>query len=747
MKTRSKWLAALLALAAAFALLLGLIPARIAGSAQGVSEETDDELLTSNLIKDGSFEDVTADDTGAWDVDTTSEAAGERGTFEVVEGAENVHSGEKAVRLAGAGNDSGYPEISQQMTVLPNTTYYVTLRVKNNNTAMSSANLFFGFASPEREEEVIYGEQHRWADNSVDKDHIYAEGEGWSEHNGFSLISARIRTGNETSVRFYIRLQKMNATIDDVSVTYAQDIVSTGSENLLKNPGFEDSTNANPLADWITIGEVTNGFSAGIDDVRTTSAYTPGSNMQDKQIEGCNTLYLVAQSGAEGTMTVGQPITVQPDTNYAFYVNLSKWGEAKASGAGVQAARIGILAADMETVLARCTVDGSDISLARYMLASVVANSGENTTVYPFIEAETIGFGTYGAGLYIDECYFFETALDLPEGKENLLSNGDLAENSDGWWEVGGSSQLGWEAGGEDGKAYATQGNIWLSQWSPLDGIVQSVSLKKDQMYKITAYMRPYWAAESRSAAYDGLYSPLSVLVIEGDDETVQTALSADDSTQDLNVVARQNVRVERDDAYMPVTLIFTAPADGEYSVFVGFEGGSDLVLGFQGGVQIGGVSMYETSMEELSLIDESGDYSDVLINTSTDVTVSGTSVTIGKEMSVADFTNAVYAASGYTMSVVDADGNAVTSGNMANGYRVVVKDGGGSTVKEYTVTVSGAQGGGETTTPGGEGDGEGTAPASDGWTWQWAALLVPIAVVIIGAIVAVAIVRKKREK
>ena len=115
--------------------------------------------------------------------------------------------------------------------------------------------------------------------------------------------------------------------------------------------------------------------------------------------------------------------------------------------------------------------------------------------------------------------------------------------------------------------------------------------------------------------------------------------------------------------------------------------------------------------------------------------------------MTVADFTNAVYAASGYTMSVVDADGNAVTSGNMASGYRVVVKDGGGSTVKEYTVTVSGAQGGDEANTPGGEGNGEDTAPASDGWTWQWAALLVPIAVVIIGAIVAVVIVRKKREK
>ena len=750
MKTKSKWLAAIVAFAVAFVMLLGLLPAALLhSSAQGVSEESnaDDGLLTSNLVKDGSFENVTAEDTGDWDVDVSSDAAGTKGSWELVEGAENVHSGTKAITLKGAGNDSGYPEISQQMTVLPNTTYYVTIRLKNNNTAMSSANLFFGFASPERNGETIYGEQHRWADNSVDKDHIYQEDGAWSEHNGYSLISARLKTGNETNVRFYIRLQKMNATIDDVTITYAQDIVSTGSENLLKNPGFEDSTSANPLADWITIGETTNGFSAGIDDVRTTSAYTPGSNMQDKQIEGCNTLYLVAQSGATGTMTVGQPVSVEANSNYAFYANFSKWGEVKANGAGVQSVRMGILASDMETVLAVRTIDGSDISLARYMLVSVIANSGENTTVYPFVEVETIGFSTYGAGLYIDECYFFETALDLPEGKTNLLTNGDLAENSDGWWEVGGSSQLGWESGGEDGKAYVTSGNIWLSQWSPLDGIVQSVTLKEGQMYKITAYMRPYWGDDGNpnsSTSYDGLYSPLSLLVIEGDDETVSSALSTDDSTANLNVVAKQNTRVERDDAYIPVSLIFTAPADGEYSVFIGFEGGSDPDLGWQGGVQIGGVSMYETSMEELSVIDDSGDYSDVLVNTSTDVTVSDTSITIGKSMTVEEFTNAVYAASGYTMSVVDGSGNAVTSGDMQSGYKVTVADGGGTVVKEYTVTVNASTDGGD------EGGGEVTPPdddnAGDGWTWQWAAIFVPVAVVVIAAVVVAVIVAKKKK-
>ena len=744
MKTRNKLSVGLIALLVIIAMLFSFIPAAIVSHAQGVSEEKSEEdgLLTSNLVKDGSFENVTSTDTGEWDVDVSSEAAGEKGSWEIVEGAENAHSGNQAIRLSGAGNDSGYPEISQRMTVLPNTIYYVTLRLKNNNTAMSSANLFFGFASPERDGETIYGEQHRWADNSVDKDHIYEKDGAWSEHNGYSLISARIRTGNETNVRFYIRLQKMNATIDDVTITYAQDILSTGSENMLKNAGFEDSTNANPLADWLTIGEVTNGFSAGIDDVRTTSAYTPGSNMQDKQIEGCNTLYLVAQSGASGSMMIGQPVSVETNSNYAFYTNLSKWGEIKANGAGVQSARIGILASDMETVLAQRTIDGSDISLARYMLVSVIANSGENTTVYPFVEVETIGFSTYGAGLYIDECYFFRTALDLPDGKENLLTNGDLAENSDGWWEVGGSSQLGWEAGGEDGKAYVSQGNIWLSQWSPLDGIVQSVTLQEGKMYKITAYMRPYWGddrAPNRSDVYDGQYSPMSILVIEGNDENVQETLFTDDSTANMTVVAKQNVRVERDDAYMPVTLIFTAPADGEYSVFVGYEGGCDEMLGFQGGVQIGGISMYETSMEELSVIDQSEDYVDVLVNTSVDISLGDAAITIGRSMTVAEFTGAVYAVSGYTMSVVDANGTAVTSGEMQSGYRVVVTDGSGTAVKEYSVTVNEAQGGNE--------GGEPAPGAEEGWTWQWAAVFVPVAVVMIAVVVIVLLLKKKNDR
>ena len=477
----------------------------------------------------------------------------------------------------------------------------------------------------------------------------------------------------------------MNVTIDDVTVTYASPVVPMGSTNLLANPGFESSSNANPLASWEEIGETTTGFSAGIDDVRTTSAYTPGSNMQDKQIEGFNALYLVAQSGADGQMTIGQEVTVNANTYYGFYANFSKWGEIKAT-AGLQQVEIGILAADKTTKLTRKTIDGADISLARYMLAGVVANTGENTKVYPYVIAKTKGFGTYGAGLYVDECYFFETKLNVPEGKTNLLSNGDLSNNSDGWYEVGGSSQLGWENGGSQGKSFVTKGNEWLSQWDPYDGMVQSVTLKKDSYYYVTAYMRTYFDTQwgVLPTEYDGLYSPVSILVFEGGDENVSEVLAGNDVSS-LTMVAKQNVRFERDDAYMPVTLIFKAPKDGSYSFFVGFEGGVYNST-WQGGVQIGGISVYETSMEELAPVESTVDYDNLLVNTSSDITVSEDALNITKAMTISEFNDLVYAQAGYDLKVVDANNAEVTTGNMKTGYKVTIsKD--NAVVKTYSVT------------------------------------------------------------
>ena len=199
--------------------------------------------------------------------------------------------------------------------------------------------------------------------------------------------------------------------------------------------------------------------------------------------------------------------------------------------------------------------------------------------------------------LTVKDCYFFESKLNVKDGKENLLTNGELKNNSDGWYEIGGSSQLGWEEGITQGKAYVSNGNLWLSQWDPYDGIVQSATLKKDSMYYVTAYMRTYFDTQwgTMPTAYDGLCSPVSILVFKGGDEGVSETLASNDVST-LDLVAKQNVRFQKDDAYMPVALIFTAPEDGVYSFFVGFEGGAND--GWQGGVQIGGISVCETSME-----------------------------------------------------------------------------------------------------------------------------------------------------
>ena len=224
--------------------------------------------------------------------------------------------------------------------------------------------------------------------------------------------------------------------------------------------------------------------------------------------------------------------------------------------------------------------------------------------------------------------------------------------------------------------------------------------------------------------------------MIEGDDESVSEALYADDSTDNLTVVAKQNVRFERDDAYMPVNLIFTAETAGTYSVFVGFEGGVENNI-FQGGVQIGGVSMYKTSMEELSVEENNDDYSQAIVNTSSDVTVTATGITIGKAMTVSEFTDAVYAAPGYTMTIKDADGNAVTSGDMKSGYTVsVVKD--GTEVASYAVTVNagGTDGPSDPADP--------TDPdANNAWVLPVVLSVVGV-VVVAGVIVAVVLLKKK---
>ena len=176
---------------------------KLGAKAATVSEDTS-SLTTSNLMEDGGFEGVTKEDTGAWTIDTTSSAA-KGGSWDLV-ADEDVYAGEKAVKLVAPGNSGNYPEVAQVVDVYANTDYVLSFRLRSAGSNLGSANIYFGFASEAREDEKIYVQQHRWADNIIDTNRAVKDEDGaWAYYNGYSLFSGVFNTGNHTTLRAFIR--------------------------------------------------------------------------------------------------------------------------------------------------------------------------------------------------------------------------------------------------------------------------------------------------------------------------------------------------------------------------------------------------------------------------------------------------------------------------------------------------------------------------------------------------------------
>lgn len=644
---------------------------KLGAKAATVSEDTS-SLTTSNLMEDGGFEGVTKEDTGAWTIDTTSSAA-KGGSWDLV-ADEDVYAGEKAVKLVAPGNSGNYPEVAQVVDVYANTDYVLSFRLRSASSNLGSANIYFGFASESREDEKIYVQQHRWADNIIDTNRAVKDEDGaWAYYNGYSLFSGVFNTGNHTTLRAFIRLQKMTAYIDDVSLTLAEKVISPGSENLLKQPGFEGSDAENKEV-WEA--DSTGGMGYGFDTV-PAGLVPSGSELQDKNSEGKKAMYLVADAGVvDGEIFVKQKVTVEPNSHYALYASVSKWtnefSDITSGAIGIS----GIKADGTEEKLASNSLKGEDISVTRYTMLSAQCNVGEYTEVYVYFHCKVAqSAGSYGVGLYVDDAKFFKAGYDLPEGKTDLLSTGNFAEGEEDWWLLGGNSQV----GVEDGKGFSSGKNVWLSQWNAGDGICQVVELKAGQLYKVTARVRPY-VISGASTMYDSLYSPIVL--------TATPAAQGDDGvTETGEVEARAAYRMERDNAYVPVSLIFTPKASGTYKIFIGFDGTADPALGFQGGLQIGSVSMYETSEKELSVIIDDGGETEALVNTSDKIVIEGTSITLSEEMTAEKFEEFVYAGEGYAMALQKADGSALAgTDTLTTGCKLVLsKD--GETVETYTIT------------------------------------------------------------
>ncbi|MCD7764638.1 MAG: hypothetical protein LUI14_15920 [Lachnospiraceae bacterium] len=672
-------------------------------SAYGTSEETVSEettVLTANLVKDGSFENVSYDEEnatiGAWNVDIDSEAAGTGGSVTLVE---DSYTGEQAVRLQSPGNKSGYPEISQTITVLPNTTYYVTLRVRTDYLNA----LFFGIASEERENETIYGQLHRWGDNSVDVDHNDDDTHltiDDDEFSNYTLYSASFTTGDETTVRLFIRQEKSDIIIDDVTMTYEGSNIPEESSNLLQNAGFEDSTGVDPLNGWSALSNESVGAEIGIDalDVSTYMLST-----QDKQIEGRNTLYLAAKEGftLEDNITITQEVTVKENTNYSFYVNLSKYGDAMrqeeddVSAQGIQQVTIGVLGEDGTTVLSSETISGSDISVACYKTFGTMINTGENSVVYPYIEFKSAAGGQWGNCLYVDDCAFYEHMLDLPDGKTNLLSNGDLESEDDWYLTING------ESGYQTDSPYL-YGSFWMNEWYPYNGIMQSVDLEAGKLYKVTAYVVSYLADWSGTS----LNSPASIMVIEGNDNDLWSKISSivtDEEfiwsdLEEINVVAKQNVVVSpvSNWFYHPITLIFSVPESGEYTIFIGSEYGAvdivDSTFGeWLGGMNVGAVTLYETSEEELSP-SKTIEPADIIATLDTDsISFGADTITVTEGMTVTYFLENVYCYGDYSITIVNSDNSELTEeSNLEDGMKIlIIGEDGEQTVAEFSITIN----------------------------------------------------------
>ncbi|MDR0831857.1 MAG: hypothetical protein LBM99_03045 [Bacillales bacterium] len=649
--------------------------------------------VTSNVVVDGGFEGVTSESSAPWVFVTGAVDSEKPGTIAIVN---DVYSGQ-SLTLSTSASSTDFPEIYQIITVKANTDYYFNFRLRNN-LPMTNANLYFGFSTTVYEDGYDYVQQHKWIDTATN--HNY---DGTNQE--FTLVTGKFNPGNRTSVRAFIRVGKMNVTIDDVIIRETLSIVPLNGENLLQYPGFEGTDNQNNTA-WKYEG-VEGRELFGYDDVRTTAVYTPGQRMQDKQIEGFKNLYFgVGAGGGETYPLIYQEVDVTPDTVYSFYVNLTGWGSLWGGWVGIRDAD-GNDVDDAWTYL-----DYGDISLARYLTVSVSANSGDNTKLYPYIKAD-IGptSGEWGSGVQVDDTYFFVSS-DVPTGKTNLITNpifdeqwSDETHNWSGWQGTWVGSE--WESYitayddiNDGGQGYDGENVARIKHWNaPGTYFTQNVTLEAGKLYNLVSrVMNDYvevWKQEVEGNEdswfrddYATFTSPFIVKVSKGS-----------------TVLLNQEYRLERDRAFLPLGGDFAVSEAGSYTISFGFD--SRAAGNWAGAALLGSVSLYEVTQEEITPpnFENPEGY---LFSSSADVLVGDTTITVGTEMTVATLYTHLQTVEGYTVKVVDA-GNLEVSGEkyLTSTYKLQLLDDGSVLAKTYTISATEHEGGTEGP---GTSDGPGTS-------------------------------------
>ena len=429
------------------------------------------EEMSPNLVGQGSFEDIGADDTSCW----------KQLRFNVLRNSNNqgeAYDGDAFIQLWGVGSWT-----SQELTVEPNTTYTLKFAYKNDLSREGKSNKFRLIVANEK---GITGDGNpNEGDSLVNDPEDNKAGKTYEIAQDWTVINEQITTGDNSKLYLVLKHDYTYGEFIDEEKTIKYpgpyvDAIELRKNSYVRNGSFEDGN-----ADWEG-GYTVYRTSKGQGDAYEGDAY--------------------ARTWGSG-WSIRQMIEVEKDTNYQLsyayknestdpsvsnYLRVTVAGEAGLND-GYPADKKSLIGVSQETTNEDGTVTraGRQCPLTtEWTVVNEFFNTGDNTKIYLAMKNEK-GL-TSGKAPFID-------AVKLQKLDQSQFVNGSFEYGESGW-EGGCTVRRASKNQGEayEGDAYA---KIWGVGWS----IHQKLKVEKDTYYVLRfAY---------RNESTDDSSNPLRVAV------------------------------------------------------------------------------------------------------------------------------------------------------------------------------------------------------------------------------------------
>jgi hypothetical protein len=318
------------------------------GGESGVSNQATATPTTgggSNLVQDPGFE-ASNSLSPYWTIDGSPTSAG------VDTSSADSHSGNNDGYIYDNSGSEKFVDLSQTITVAPNTTYTLTAWVDAYNTTGGLLGV-------------------RTTGGTTISTAAVANTDPGPETHGadYAQYTVTFNSGINTSVVVFAGY----TTPGSASFVNMDDFSLTTTSNLVQNPGFEASTTLSPY--WVADGSPT---SAGVD----TAAADSHSGNHDG--------FIYDDSGTEKLVDLSQTITVTANTTYT----LTAWVDAYNTTGGLLGART-TGGTNIATTSVANTDPGPETHGADYAQYTVTFNSGSNTSIVIFAGYTTPGTASF----------------------------------------------------------------------------------------------------------------------------------------------------------------------------------------------------------------------------------------------------------------------------------------------------------------------------------------------------------------